>query len=358
MASTRFRKVTILTTFLCGVITVAMANDGRLERTNLLMFHRAGQAVQGRTIADWKKRRTEIIKGMESIMGPLPGKEKRCRLNTQTEEETDCGTFVRRRITYQSEPGSIVSAYLLIPKDVLAGKRKAHAVLCLHPTNMADGNKAVVGLGTKPNRGYAMELAEKGFVTIAPPYPIMAGYEPNLKSLGYQSGTMKAIWDNKRVLDVLDSLPFVRHGNYAAIGHSLGGHNSIYTAVFDDRIKAIVSSCGFDSYLDYKNGDITGWTQERYMPALASYRQRLNEIPFDFHEMIAALAPRPIYVNAPTGDANFKWQSVDWILSTAKQIYSLYDATNKVTVDHPDCPHDFPPEIREKAYRFIHEYLK
>src|SRR5947207_10132685 len=126
------------------------------------------------------------------------------------------------------------------------------------PTNGTEGNRPVVGLGapgSKPGRNYGEELAQRGFVVIVPPYPHLANYNPDLKGLGYQSGTMKAIWDNIRALDLLESLPYVRTNGFAAIGHSLGGHNSIYTAVFDDRIKIVVSSCGFDSFRDYKNGD-------------------------------------------------------------------------------------------------------
>ena len=33
---------------------------------------------------------------------------------------------------------------------------------------------------------------------------------------------------------------------FGALGHSLGGHNAIFTAVFDPRLKVVVSSCGFD----------------------------------------------------------------------------------------------------------------
>src|SRR5258706_8456272 len=56
-------------------------------------------------------------------------------------------------------------------------------------------------------------------------------------------GTMKAIWDNIRGLDLLETLPYVKKGKVGAIGHSLGGHNAIYTAVFDDRIKIGRASC-------------------------------------------------------------------------------------------------------------------
>ena len=213
-------------------------------------------------------------------------------------------------------------------------------------------------------RPRCVELAERGYVTLAPNYPLLAKYQPDLKALGYASGTMKAIWDNIRGLDLLDSLPFVRAGEYAAIGHSLGGHNSVYTAAFDDRIKVIVSSCGLDSYLDYMGGNPAvwdhgkGWCQDRYMPRLASYKGRLPDIPFDFHEIIGALAPRYVFISAPTGDSNFKWESVDRIAKAAAPIFKLYGASNHLKVVHPDCPHDFPPEIREQAYAWIGAVLK
>ena len=330
----------------------------RLDRTNLLVYHRDGKVVQGKNLRDWKKRRAEVVAGMCEVMGPLPGKEKRSPLDIKIDEEVDCGTYLRRHITYQAEPNSRVPAYLLIPKTVLESGKKSRGILCLHPTDMADGNKTVVGLTKKENRGYAMELAERGFVTIAPAYPIMADYHPDLKALGYESGSMKAIWNNIRALDLLESLPYVERHHFGVIGHSLGGHNSIYTAVFDDRIKVVVSSCGFDSYLDYMNGNITGWTQERYMPKMKNYASSVDKIPFDFYEMIPALAPDALFVNAPTGDANFKWESVDRILNSAKQVYRLYGAENKIHVEHPDCPHDFPQPVREAAYAFIDKNLR
>src|SRR5262249_14729750 len=154
-----------------------------------------------------------------------------------------------------------------------------------------------IGLGAASQPAYGSELAERGYVVLAPSYPLLAGYQPDLKKLGYQSGTMKAIWDNIRGVDLLQSLPYVDGKRIGAIGHSLGGHNAIFTAVFEPRIKAIVSSCGFDSFLDYYRGNIAGWTSERYMPRLRNYA--LTDIPFDFHEMVGALAPRAFFINAP-----------------------------------------------------------
>ncbi len=288
---------------------------------------------------------------MQEVMGPLPGTEKRLSLDVRLREEVDCGSYVRRRIDYASEPGGRVPAYLLIPK----GQGPFPAVLCLHPTDDVVGHGVVVGLGGKANRAYASELAERGFVTLAPAYPHLAQYRPDWAALGYASGTMKAIWDNVRGLDLLEDMEKVRTGGVGAIGHSLGGHNAIYTATFDARIAVVVSSCGFDSYQAYKDGDITGWTSSRYMPRLRDYA--LAAIPFDFHDMVAALAPRPFFASAPLHDDNFKWQSVDSVAAAASRVYALYGVEERLSIAHPDCAHDFPLTMRERAYALFAQWL-
>ena len=331
----------------------------RLRRDQLLVYHASdGSTRPVRAVSEWGQRRAEILRGMQEIMGPLPGKEKRCPLDMRVEEEAEAGSHVRRLISYASEPGSRAPAYLLIPKALLKSGNRAPGVLCLHPTDHKIGHKVVVGLGGRENRQYGAELADRGYVVLAPSYPQLAQYQPDLKALGYQSGTMKAIWDNMRGLDLLESLPYVRKGSFGTIGHSLGGHNSVYTAVFEDRIKVIVSSCGLDSYLDYKNGDIRGWTSDRYMPKLLAYRDRLEEIPFDFQEMIGALAPRPCFISAPLKDDNFKWDSVDRIVAAAKPVYKLYKKEENLTVEHPDCDHDFPEAMRQQAYKLFDRHLQ
>ena len=345
----------------CGFVSAQEAiAPKRLPRENLLVYRDKSNHLQPvESIDDWRQRRSEIVTGMQTVMGALPGNEKRCPLDVQLHEEVDCGKYMRRLISYASEPGSRVPAYLCIPKAALEdGAPAVPAALCLHGTDNTIGHGTVVGLG-RPNRNYAGELAERGWVTLAPNYPLLAKYQPNVKDLGWESGTLKAVWDNVRGLDLLDTLPYVQQGQYGAIGHSLGGHNSIYTAVFDPRITTVVTSCGLDSYLDYYQGKPEvwqpgrGWTQVRYMPRLADYREDLTQIPFDFHEMIGALAPRPVLIIAPLRDSNFRHASVDRIAAAAKPIYQLYDRPTELKVLHPDIEHDFPPEMRQQAYEFL-----
>ncbi len=337
----------------------------RLPRENLLVYRdETGKQAEVKGVPDWHKRREEVLRGMEAVMGKLPGKERHGDFDVKVEEEVDTGKYIRRLITYSSEPGGRVPAYLCIPKELLASGKKAPAVLCLHGTNNVVGHGVVVGLGTTPNRGYAHELAERGYVTFAPNYPLLAKYQPDLKKLGWESGTLKAVWDNMRGIDYLKTLPFVEGEKVATIGHSLGGHNSVYTAVFDPRILAVVSSCGLDSYLDYYDGNEKnwflerGWCQTRYMPKLANYRGRLAEIPFDFHEMIGALAPRHVLIIAPTKDSNFRAASVDRVAAAARPIFKLFGHEDRLRVLHPECEHDFPTEMRQEAYQLFDRILR
>ncbi len=311
----------------------------------------------------WKSRGQTIRRAMQSIMGFLPQLTDRQPPDITVIEEVDCGDYIRQKITYLSQPGCDTPAYLCIPKHISAGAR-VPAVLCLHPTDDVIGHGVVVGLGGRANRQYASELAERGYVTLAPSYPLLADYQPDLKELGWESGTLKAVWDNMRGIDLLQSLPYVDRDSIGAIGHSLGGHNSIYTAVFDERIKVVVSSCGFDSYADYYDGDPKvwepgkGWTQLRYIPRLADYRGRLDQIPFDFDEMLAALAPRNVLVVAPLHDSNFRAASVDRVTAAARKVYSLYGQAERLQVLHPDCEHDFPDPMRLAAFDLFNRVLK
>lgn len=358
----RSRRVVLFTgvALLLALPGAVLAQDSpaTLRRDRLLFYQdAAGKVHPVKTVADWQKRRAAILAAMQTVMGPLPDQSKRVPLGAKIEEEVDCGDYVRRIVSYQAEPGGRVAAYLLVPKKLLKDGGKAPGVLSLHPTNKL-GKKTTVGLASARSREYGAELARRGYVVLAPPYPLLSDYNPDLKKLGYQSGTMKAIWDNVRGLDYLDSLPFVQKGRYAAIGHSLGGHNSVFTAAFDERIKVTVTSCGLDAYRDYMGGKIKGWTSERYMPKLWDYHDKLDQLPFDFYETVAAIAPRRLLIAAPKGDDNFRWKSAAAVARAAADVYALYGAKDHLRIIHPECRHDFPDEVRAEAYRFIDATLK
>ena len=83
-----------------------------------------------------------------------------------------------------------------------------------------------------------------------------------------------------------------------------------------------------------------------------------QDIPFDFYELIGALAPRHVLIIAPLKDHNFRADSVDRIVAAARPVFRLYGHPERLRVEHPDCAHDFPTEMRAKAFEFLDSVLR
>ncbi|MDZ4684983.1 MAG: FG-GAP-like repeat-containing protein [Planctomycetaceae bacterium] len=313
------------------------------------------------TPRDWGVRRSHLRANMQLVMGRLPDPSRRVPLDVQTVSEEQGDGYRRRKITFASEPGDRVPAWLLLPNGMTDKPQSMPAMLCLHQTTKL-GKDEPANLGITSNRQYGHELAQRGYVCIVPDYPSFGEYEYDFKTKGshYPSGSMKAIWNNLRAVDVLESIPQVDPDRMGVIGHSLGGHNAMFTAVFDLRLNAIVSSCGFTPFHDYYGGKVAGWTSDRYMPRIRDvYHNNADEIPFDFPEIVAALAPRAFFSNSPLHDANFDNDGVRRAFAEAKQVYDLLGApAEKLRLETPDSAHDFPPEVRMPAYEWLEKQLK
>ncbi|MBY0528493.1 MAG: alpha/beta fold hydrolase [Gemmataceae bacterium] len=315
-----------------------------------------GKAQPIEKAADWAKRRDHMLENMQQVMGPLPPASGKVPLDMKVEQEVMVPGVIRKKITFGVEKDDRLSAYLFLPAEL---KGKAPAMLCLHPTNPRLGKGVVAGLGPLPNRGYALELAERGYVTLAPDYPNSGDYKIDAYAKGYASATMKAIWNHVRCVDLLQSLSEVDGDRIGVIGHSLGGHNSLFVAAFDPRLKVAVTSCGFNAFPKYMKGNLKGWSHQGYMPRIASvYDANPKKMPFDFPEVLGAIAPRPVFVNAPVNDDNFEVTGVKDCITAALPVYDLFGAKDKLVAVYPDALHDFPNAEREQAYQLVDRALR
>ncbi len=318
-----------------------------------------------KTSADWARRREHIVRHFQRVTGPLPSPLRRVPLDVKVIEEVKVGSLTRRKLSYQSDPTDRVTAYLFLPhapadEIKIPGAVPIHgpkwpAALCLQQTTNA-GKDEPAGIRGDPGLKYALELAERGFITLAPDYPSFGEHAYDFAPKhGYVSGTMKAVWDNIRAVDLLETLPEVDTERIGCIGHSLGGHNAIFTAVFEPRLKAIVSSCGFSSM---QKDDVPSWTGPSYMPLIASeFKNDPKRLPFDFHELIAALAPRPFFASAATKDSDFDVSGVKDVLEAARPIYALHGKADDLVGHYSEVGHSFPDDARQRAYEFLERSL-
>jgi acetyl esterase/lipase len=303
----------------------------------------------------WEAKRQQILMNMQRVMGPLPSDRDKVPPEVRVSEVVELPNYIRKKLSFAVEKDDRVPAYVLIPKK---REGKLPGVLVLHQT-IAIGKDEPAGLGNQENKRIGVHLVERGYVCLCPDYPSFGEYRYDFAKSKYKSGSMKAIWNNMRALDLLASLPEVDAERLGCIGHSLGGHNTMFTSVFDPRIKACVSNCGFTSFPKYYGGNLKGWTSPRYMPLIASkYDMKPDKMPFDFPDIVSALAPRAFLAVAPLHDDNFEVSGVRDCIAAARPIYELLDAKDKLDAYYPDCKHDFPPESRKKAYEWLDRWLK
>ena len=364
------RLLTTIVFLLTAVAGVAAAADEPAivdypDHSKLMVVRDAtGNEKPVVTKADWAVRVAHLRANMQLVMGPLPDNARRVPFDVETVTEERTDNYLRRKVKFTPEPDDRVPAWLLIPHD-LPADNTAPAMLCLHQTT-GIGKNEPAGLGGLKSLHYAHELAERGFVCIVPDYPSFGEYPYDFKKHGarYASGSMKAVWNNIRAVDLLESLPQVDKSRIGVIGHSLGGHNALFTAAFDERLKAVVTSCGFTPFHDYYNGKLAGWTSDRYMPRIRDiYENNADKVPFDFYEIIAALAPRGLYSNSPVNDDNFDVGGVRKAFAKAEEVYALFTIPQSgpsampLMLSTPNALHDFPKSERDAAYDWLDRML-
>jgi dipeptidyl aminopeptidase/acylaminoacyl peptidase len=340
----------------------------KIQTADLLAYRDAdGQQKQVKNAADWQRRRRQLLAGMTQAMGPLPSRSNQPALDIKISDSLHTPTYTRYTISFMVAPNEKLPAYLYVPRQ--KGKiQKQAAMVVLHGTG-APGKQLVDGNSPLPNRAHAKELALRGYVVIAPDYPSFGDLKDHdFDADRYASGTMQGVVNHMRCVDLLQARRDVDPRRIGIIGHSLGGHNAMFAGAFDTRLQVIVSSSGW-TQLEYYDigpqavkaygGRLGPWAQNQYMPLLREkYALDPRRIPFNFHEVIAALAPRAFFSNSPVNDSNFDVAGVRAGIAAAAPVYSFLKAPDKLQVRYPDAGHDFPAPVRLEAYRFIDKILK
>ncbi|NND06721.1 MAG: alpha/beta fold hydrolase [Saprospiraceae bacterium] len=361
------RVVQIVGTFMLLVLLCGVKLTAQISKPDPIQFNVTSEAsrVQIGSEPEWEQLRWRLKKNMEAVMGPLPDRAVMNRLEVKVLDTMNEANYQRYTLRILADKEEWIPAYLYMPKRIgIDGKLPA--MLALHPTG-AIGKDIVDGQG-RPNRGYGRELAERGYVVIAPDYPSFGDLKDHdFATDAYESASMAAIFYHMRCVDFLSGHANVDPDRIGVIGHSLGGHNALFLAAFDERVKVVVTSCGWTQFEHYDigpsgieryGGRLGPWAQDRYMPRIREkYQLNGDLIPFNFHEVLALIAPRACFTNAPRNDANFSMQGVVEGISKAKPVYQFLNADVQLQVRHPEAEHDFPTEVRGESYEFIDQHL-
>ena len=290
-------------------------------------------------------------KTLLSLLGKSPAKPE---LSPELIEEVDCGSYIRRKVSYLVEAGERITAYLCIPSE---SSGRFPAVFCHHQhgSDWLLGKSEVVGLAGSPDQAYAKELAERGYVTLAPdaicfeerahPEEPVFYHLHQLHTRLVKGETLlgKALFDMSVGLDFLASLPEVDSVRLGFIGHSYGGRIALFAPVYDRRIKAAVCNCGSTNFKDMLQHD-TGIQFDFVVPGFLEHG--------DLEDVVRLIEPASLLILGTDDD---KWSlGIETMVEYAQSAFSEGALAYRI---YPG-QHQFTPPMREQAYQFLDEQLK
>lgn len=348
---------------------------GKAELIDLLS--RSGQQIT--TSQQWQVQRESIKRVLTVFLGEPP--RTKAALAPRVLEETSRGSHTLRKLVYQTEPGEFVPAYLLIPKNI---QRRVPAIICPHQTTQA-GKSEPAGLAGNPQLHTALNLVGRGYVTFT--YDALCFGERHNPARGHYGDAIpfyrryprwslmgKMVWDLSRGIDYLETLDFVDPSRIGSVGHSNGGITTLFAMALDNRITMGASSCGFDTFRI--DGNTWRWSHATALiPRLGFYVSspyiNMNQYrampdsevvntPFDMHELLAMIAPRPLFLS--TSDEDFVFPNAGWSvrrsLARVEPVYKLLNASQRISNYFFSGGHSFPPEASGKAYEWLDRWLK
>jgi hypothetical protein len=291
----------------------------------------------------WNKRRDEIIELLKSeIYGfsPAPPKKLTYELVKQ-DHNAFAGKAVHSIINIKFETPK---GEFLFPINLIIPKKVCPAPLFLHIAFRPD----------IPDRYYPVEeIIDEGFATasfcyedVAPDTEdgftagIAAMYGGSLRKPDEWGKISMWAWAAQRVMDYLQTLEEIDKERIAVVGHSRLGKTALWCAAQDERFALAISNdsgCSGAAITRDKEGErvknitdnFSYWFCENYK----KYVDNEKNMPFDQHYLLAAIAPRYLYVASAEEDEWADPQSEFLSCIAANSVYELLGYKGLVTAD-------------------------
>lgn len=303
----------------------------------------------------WNAHRDELRKQLLEMLGldPIPEKTELQATVTGTVEHDE---FRVENVHFQSRPGLYVTGNLYLPKKI-EGRLPAVLYVCGHGASKKDG----ISYGNKVSyQHHGGWFARNGYVCLTIDTLQMGEIEGihhgthryNMwwwLNRGYTPAGVEA-WNCVRALDYLESRPEVDGKRMGVTGRSGGGAYSWWIAAIDDRIQCAVPVAGIT---DLENHVVDGCAEGH-----CDCMYMLNTHRWDYAQVAALVAPRPLLISNTDSDGIFPLDGVVRVFEQARSIYTLCGARDKIALNITAGPHKDTQELQVHAFRWLNKHLK
>ena len=306
---------------------------------------------EGEDLAEWQIR---FRAKLAELGGPVPERVEPTVEELEVAEEED---HTRTTLRISVNAFADLVAYLLIPKGLKPGEKRP-GVLALH----GHGARGIDGLCDAPGDepparpGYAHSAVSAGYVVMSPAWWGWTGRDGHLERVGGRSKCdtiqMAAamyglqVWalhvqDAQAALDAFVERPEVDAERIACLGNSYGGRTTMWTTIFDDRIRACIPSGCMNTF------------RERSLKLSSCGLQ----FPFgilrhgDVDDAFCLIAPRPMQLQAGEQDGLLTPADVDAMAAKVARAYAAAGAPDNFDFAHHEEGHVFRWDLAEPFLR-------
>jgi dienelactone hydrolase len=292
-----------------------------------LVLDEGGKNIAVVTFAQWKQKKSWIRDEYQYwISGAVPPAPGNMQVKVLHEKVEDGITLRTVELSFGPGRKAKMTVELMIPKS---------------------GKPMPVFLTQWNHRGWAQVAVRRGYIGCLYAGADLKDDSENYSAIyaGYDFATlMKRAWGASRVVDYLHKLPEVDTSAIGLTGHSRNGKQSLMAAAFDERIKAVISSCGGtggESSFRWSDNRFTPGSFDRMVKSKPDwFSNRLpwfigqeNKLPVDQNSLMSLIAPRGLMlVSAITEDEGNPW-GVEQSYQSVKKIYSFLHADNKIAIN-------------------------
>lgn len=168
----------------------------------------------------------------------------------------------------------------------------------------------------------------------------------------------KMIVDTRDAVSAMAALQEIDAGRIYLLGYSLGARVALWTAALDGRVKAVAAVCGFDPLRALTPEKGTEGLQHYshlhgLLPRLGFFIGNETRLPFDYGEILALAAPRPMLVIAPELDRYAPIEDVRREMAGPRKVYAMLGAEQALAFETPLDFNRFAIPTQQRVYDWL-----
>ncbi len=328
--------------------------------------------------AKWQAYKNYLADKLWKMMGDFPVADG--PLNEKSLTKLDRQGYTLEKIQFDSEPGEVVPACVLIPHGI---QPPFPALVCLHAEGQSKADiigEAGKDSGTPPGRiPFAKRLAEKGYLVVAmdmkgagdrmvkdrymgKPFDWDRASADEKRQIALAQLNQAAlnellhgrtwmgrtIWDIKRAIDYIGTRKDVARYKIGCMGESLGGAAAALAAVYDDRIRVVVSAGGVTTYEAMQREGIGG-PVGLYLPGMLRYT--------DMPDFVSMVAPRHLLIAGGKKDLLHPAEAAQKTAEAARKVCQLYGYPDNVLLQLDDSALTLSERTFQDAWAWLEKWM-